>query len=95
MTVPPAGAGLDDFVEVFEAAQQRDGRADVARFLPPPRDPLYPAVLRELVCVDLDYGWDRGRPVPLDEYRRRFPDLFRDPAGRRAVVWEDYRQRRR
>jgi serine/threonine protein kinase/Tfp pilus assembly protein PilF len=94
MNAPPSRLGLDDFVEAFEAAQQRDGSADLADFLPAPHHAQYAAVLRELVCIDLDYGWERGRPTPLDEYRRRFPALFQDPAGLRAVVWEEYRQRR-
>ena len=62
--------------------------------MPPAVHPHYVSVLRELVCVDLDYGWGRGEPTPLDEYRRRFPALFADPETARAIVWEDYRQRR-
>jgi serine/threonine protein kinase/Flp pilus assembly protein TadD len=93
MTVP-AAAGLDQFVEAFEAARRQPGRVDLADFLPPPADPLFLPVLRELVCVDLDYGWDRDEPTPLEEYRKQYPALFADPAGVRAVVWEDYRQRR-
>src|SRR5437763_16508668 len=85
---------LDQFIEAFEAARRRQDPVDLAGFLPPPADPLYLPVLRELVCVDLDYGWGRGAPTPLDDYRRRFPVLFTDPAAARAVVWEDYRQRR-
>ncbi len=85
---------LDDFIEAFESAHQRDGRANLTSYLPPSSHPHYLSVLRELVCVDLDYGWDRGEPTPLDDYRRQFPALFADPAVARAVVWEDYRQRR-
>ncbi len=88
------GVSLDEVVEAFEAAQQRDGRADLARFLPAPSHPEYRDILRELVRVDLDYGWSRGRPTPLEEYGRRFPELLRDPDTLRAVVWEEYRQRR-
>src|SRR5436190_13592934 len=95
MDAPSVRTELDFFVEAFEEAQQRnDGPLDLARFVPPPDHPHYAAILRELVCIDLDYGWSRGRPTPLDEYRRRFPELFADPDGLRAVVWEDYRQRR-
>jgi serine/threonine protein kinase/tetratricopeptide (TPR) repeat protein len=94
--MPPTAqeAGLEDFVEAFEAAHQLHGEAELSSFLPPSVHPHYVSVLRELVCVDLDYGWGRGEPTPLDEYRRRFPALFADPATARAIVWEDYRQRR-
>ncbi len=58
------------------SAQKRGGgQADLAAFLPAPDHPLYQPVLCELVRVDLEYGWKRGRPVPLEDYRGRFPDL--------------------
>ncbi|HEY1377014.1 MAG TPA: serine/threonine-protein kinase, partial [Gemmataceae bacterium] len=91
---PCLDADLDHFIDTFEAAHRRDGRPDLTDYLPPAADPLYLPVLRELVCVDLDYGWGRGDPTPLADYRRRFPALFADPEAARAVVWEDYRQRR-
>jgi serine/threonine protein kinase/predicted Zn-dependent protease len=85
---------LDQFVEAFEAAHQTHGTPDIADFLPPSDHPLYLTILRELVCVDLDYGWGRGQATTLDEYRRQFPALFADVRAVQAIVWEDYRQRR-
>jgi serine/threonine protein kinase/tetratricopeptide (TPR) repeat protein len=85
---------LDVFVEAFESANQGDDRADLSEFLPPAAHPHYLPVVQELVCVDLDYGWARGEPTPLEDYRQRFPTLFADSAAARAIVWEDYRQRR-
>ena len=67
---------------------------DLNAFLPPAGHPKYLSIVRELVCVDIDYGWARGEPTPLEEYRQRFPALFADPEVAQAVVWEDYRQRR-
>ena len=58
-------ASVDDFVRPFEAAWARDGAADLARFLPPPEHPLRHDALVELVCVDLEFGWQHGRPRPL------------------------------
>ena len=87
------GATLDDFIEPFETAQTRDGQADLAHFLPPAHHPLYLPVLRELVRIDLEYGWQRGRPLPLEDYQRRFPELFRDRPSLQAVCFEEYRQR--
>jgi serine/threonine protein kinase/Flp pilus assembly protein TadD len=44
--------------------------------------------------VDLEYGWARGQPTPLEDYQRRFPELFRDPASFQAVTFEEYRLRK-
>jgi serine/threonine protein kinase/Tfp pilus assembly protein PilF len=90
----PERAGLNDFIEAYEAAQARDGLADLAAFLPPPDDPLRAAVLRELVRVDLEYGWRRGRPTPLEEYQSRFPGLFADPESLQEITFEEFRLRR-
>jgi eukaryotic-like serine/threonine-protein kinase len=84
---------LDDFVEAYEAAQRRDGDAPLEQFLTPPDHPLYPEVLRELVRVDLEFGWERGAPRPLAEYVRRFPLLGQDRTALEAVAFEEYRLR--
>src|SRR5262249_31633838 len=89
-------AGLLDvsaFVEAFEEAHARDGHADLARFLPPAGHPLRLGVLLELVCIDLEHGWVAGRPTPVGDYRRRFPELFEAPEAVRDVLFEDYRLR--
>jgi serine/threonine protein kinase/Flp pilus assembly protein TadD len=89
-----ASAQLDDFVAAFEAARGRGGRDDLAEFLPERGHPLYLEALRELVRVDLELGWEQGRPRPLEEYRRRFPELFADPDSLAAIAFEEYRLRR-
>src|SRR4051794_27717703 len=66
-------ATVDDIVRAFETAWARDGSADLAHLLPGPADPLYPEALRELVRVDLEFGWQHGRPRPLVEYLERYP----------------------
>lgn len=84
---------VNAYVEAYEAAQLRCGAADIADFLPASDHPLYREVLRELVRVDLEYGWQRGTPPRLEDYRRRFPQLFADPAAVADIAYEDYRQR--
>jgi hypothetical protein len=86
-------AELDQFVQEYEAAYARDGCAELARFLPPRGHALFAKVLRELIRVDLEYGWGRGRPNGLDWYLDRFPDLVDDPRGWREIVFEEFRLR--
>jgi serine/threonine protein kinase len=88
-----AGQGLDDFVEAFEARRAEAADTDLADFLPAPEDPLHLDVLRELVRVDLEYGWSCGRPLPLADYRERFPELFADARAAAEVAFEEYRLR--
>jgi serine/threonine protein kinase/Tfp pilus assembly protein PilF len=85
--------GLDEVLEAFEEAQARDGDADLADFLPTPEHPEYLAILCELVRVDMEYTWRRGRRRRLEEYESRFPQLFSDPGRAREVAFEEYRLR--
>jgi hypothetical protein len=89
---PPLG--LDDFIEAFELAQGQGETPALAAFLPEASHPLYQTVLSELIRVDLEYSWQRGRPKRVDDYRRLFPDLFADPEAVRGITFEDYRLRR-
>jgi serine/threonine protein kinase/predicted Zn-dependent protease len=91
--VDPHGMELDNFIQAYEAAQSRGEAGDLGAFLPEAGHPLYLAVLCELVRVELEFGWQQGRPRPLEEYQRRFPELFRDPRGLQEVTFEEYRLR--
>src|SRR5262249_31614228 len=84
---------LDDFVRAFEQARQGDGPVDLADFLPKPDHPIFLKVLRELIRLDLEYGWECGLPHPLDEYQSRFPELFHDRASVQEIAYEEYRLR--
>jgi serine/threonine protein kinase/Tfp pilus assembly protein PilF len=88
------GSGVDPFVDAYELAQAREGPVDLAAFLPDPGHPLYPAVLCELVRIDLEFHWTRGRPVPLETYLSRFPALVHAPDLLRQAAFEEYRLRR-
>jgi hypothetical protein len=87
-------SGVDPFVDAYEEAQARAGPVDLAAFLPEPGHPLYAVVLCELVRVDLEYHWTRGRRVPLEDYLCRFSDLARAPDLLRQAAFEEYRLRR-
>jgi serine/threonine protein kinase/Flp pilus assembly protein TadD len=84
---------MEKYVEAYESAQKGDGEADLARFLPAPNHPLFAEVLRELVRVDLEYHWTRGRPRRLQDYQDCFPEFLRDPALLQDVAFEEYRLR--
>jgi eukaryotic-like serine/threonine-protein kinase len=86
------GDAISEFVIAFESARA-DGPADLMHFLPPPNDPRRPCVLVELICIDLEVGWESGQPTPLALYKERFPEAFHDHAGRQQIAFEDYRQR--
>lgn len=92
---PPAGldAAAESQVRRFEAARAADPRALAAADVPPPGHPDRAAVLVELVRIDLEFGWDAGRPTPLADYLAIFPDLARTPAALADIAFEDYRQR--
>lgn len=85
---------IDACVEAFEAARQRDAAAPLAGFLPGRADPLYLPVLRELVRVDLELGWESGRRPSLESYRGPHAELFGDAGSMRAIAFEEYRLRR-
>jgi serine/threonine protein kinase/Tfp pilus assembly protein PilF len=84
---------LDEYVREFEHAYNIEGEADLADHLPPPGHPLRLRVLRELVRVDLEYGWEQGAPKSLEHYQRAFPELKNDREGLREIAFEEYRLR--
>src|SRR5688572_14775930 len=91
-TTDPRAQGLDAFVQAYESAQAAGG-ADLDHFLPERGHPLYLGVLRELVRVELEFGWGGGRARPLEEYQRRYPELFRDRTSVEQIAFEEYRLR--
>src|SRR5262245_10444118 len=93
-TRPDPALELDAFVAAFEAAAAGGATPDPAAFLPPPGHPLQAAVLRALVRVDLEFAWSRGTRRRVEEYRDRFPELFRDRGAVRDLVREEFRLRR-
>src|SRR4051794_16777565 len=90
----PAGSSIDPFIDAYESAQVRDGRADLSDYLPAPESPLYLSVLCELVRVDLEYAWERGEPRRLEDFLDHFPTLATDPERLRQVAFEEWRPRR-
>jgi len=84
---------IDRFVAAYESCQIEHGHADINDFLPEPDDPRYRAVLRELVRVDLEYGWERGRAQRIEAYLDQFPDLKADRQSLQEISFEEFRLR--
>jgi len=84
---------LEDFVGAFESAQVREGQADLAGFLPEANHPLYTAIVAELIRVDMEYSWQRGRGKRLAELRSCFPRVAADPQLWPQIAFEEYRLR--
>ena len=85
MAIPPNGQhwpGLGEVVEAYEAALARGEAAEVVDFAPPPDHPERLAILCELVRVDLEHRWERGRPRRLEEYRALLPGALRGSGSR-------------
>src|SRR6476660_1288760 len=89
----PCGA-IDGFVRAFEAARAGGDRRPLSAFLPPPHHQCYDRVVRELVRIDLEMGWDAGQPRSLDDYMREFPGAFAHASVVQEVAFEEFRQRR-
>ena len=57
---------LQDVADRFEEAWRKAGPVELGPFLPPPGDRLRRVTLHELIKVDLELRWRRGRPARLD-----------------------------
>jgi serine/threonine protein kinase/Tfp pilus assembly protein PilF len=94
LPVNAADIAIDPFVEAFERARAVERIANLRAFAPPVTHESHFDVLRELVRVDLEFGWSEGRPNSLGHYRDQYPEVFADPAEAREIAFEDYRLRR-
>ncbi|HEY7329537.1 MAG TPA: protein kinase [Gemmataceae bacterium] len=92
--LPDPSEELDRFIAAYEAAQVRDGQADLTSFLPADNHPLFREVLCELVRVELEFAWKRGQRPNLEAYLSRFPQLAEDRKILGEILFEEYRLRR-
>src|SRR5262245_43917200 len=92
MPVLDSSVALDALLLAYERAAAGPNLPDLESFLPHPDDPGRTEVVCELVRVDMEFRWSRGKHPDLGGYLSRFPELSEPPA-RAAVAYEDYRQR--
>lgn len=84
---------LQECADRFEDAWKTTGEADLNKFLPPRDDPLYSAVLMELVKSELEIRCRRGQTVRLESYLQRFPELAQTASLFPRLLYEEYRVR--
>jgi serine/threonine protein kinase/formylglycine-generating enzyme required for sulfatase activity len=77
----------------FEAAHEGGETFDWEPFLPPAGDPLRATVLYELIKIDLEIRWRRGRAVRLEDYLDLHPELGSAQELPARLVYEEYRAR--
>ncbi|HSQ56044.1 MAG TPA: protein kinase, partial [Gemmata sp.] len=92
-THPDPGLELDAYVAAFEESAARGESRGLAAFLPARDHPLYGAILRELLRVDLEFAWSRGTRRRVEDYRERFPEIFNDSAALHDLACEEFRLR--
>jgi hypothetical protein len=85
---------LDDFVEAFERARADQQDVALTDFLPESLHPWYRNVLGEVIRVDLELNWKRGKPARVEDYQHLVPQLFEDRLLLQSVLFEEYRLRR-
>jgi len=86
-------AQLSARADEFHEALVRGGIADWDKFLSGLPDHIRPAVLTELVIIDLGYRWGHGESPKIEDYIEKFPEF--GPAARvpAAVILEEHRSR--
>ena len=76
---------IREALDQFEDAWRADGSVDLGRFLPPPGDPLRPALLLELIRADLALRWNHGPHLEIEAYQKSYPELGQTAAARETA----------
>ncbi len=82
---------LDEIIEAFEFVWNRDGDAQLERFLPHTDHPDFGTVAVELLCVDLERRAQAGHRKTIEAYRRQFPGPLKNPRALERLAFEEYR----
>jgi hypothetical protein len=85
----------DRLEEAWQELKGQEEAPALGNFLPPREDPLYVAVLHEVILSDLEIRWRRGSPKSLTDYLPQFPELGSTQALSPELVYEEYRVRQR
>lgn len=91
--MPDATVSIDEVIERYELARQRDIQPNVADHLPPESHPDFSAIAIELFRVDLEYRFNNGTAPDVDDYMRRFPLVFESEQDVQELAFEHFRLR--
>src|SRR4051794_28221982 len=86
-------AQLSARADQFHAALSRGVAGDWDTYLAGLPEHVRPAVLAELVIIDLGHRWARGERPRVEDYLQRFPELGPADQVPAAVVVEEHRCR--
>jgi WD40 repeat protein len=105
MTSDPQSPFSDEFgstwlrrvraIEIFEEQWQQHGEGKLAEVLTLVEPSERTTLLHELVCVDLEFCWERGKQQRVERYIDEFPELLSHTGLPRDVIVEELRIRRR
>jgi serine/threonine protein kinase len=85
---------LQALLDRFERAGPRAGPVEFTAFLPPPGGRLHVVALHELVKCDLKVRWRNKKPVLLEDYLKRYPEIRDDARALTQLIIEEYCVRR-
>jgi serine/threonine protein kinase len=83
----------DRFEKAWRKVADQGEPPDLARFLPPPQDPLRKVVLQELIKTDLEARWRRNLSTGIEFYLQRFSELGGAKELPASLLYEEYRIR--
>ncbi len=83
----------DRFEKAWQKVADQGEPPDLARFLPPPQDPLRKLVLQELIKTDLEARWRRNLSTGIEFYLQRFAELGKAKELPASLLYEEYRIR--
>src|SRR5947208_10857092 len=86
---------LEAWLVEFDQAWHEDRLASGAGELPPSGHALRLPALVEMVKIDLERQWQRGRRVVLEDYLRSYPELGTPATVSVDLLHAEYEARRR
>jgi serine/threonine protein kinase len=84
---------LQDITERFERDCADAFPRDPAEYVPDPSDPLRDVILDEIIRIDLELHWRKGKGHRIEVYLERFPELLRREGRLLQLIEEEYRVR--
>ncbi|MCX7664763.1 MAG: tetratricopeptide repeat protein [Gemmataceae bacterium] len=86
----------DDFeqlIQAFETARYNQKEIELSDFFPSPNHPRRVEIIQEIICIDIEWNWTEGVTRRVEDYYSVAGDLFQRSDFRKAVAFEEYRQR--